>query len=182
MFITSINQFKGTSVISIQNNRITRQSFLKIGEKMEILNSFTTIFLLIVAWFVNEQIKIFIKERNTKVQKYEKAIQAIRCFYENKNNSEMIQNFLNNRDLLYLYASDEVITKISTFINTMYINNQNTADEQKHTAYREVIFSIRKDLFNKNILEFVLKIFHKKTKLKKEEYCLLKVSQQTIEK
>lgn len=134
----------------------------------------TAILIAILVWWLNERSKRQYDEYIRREKRYSALLQCLKGFYVGSSNPQKLkQEFLDQLDQCWLYCPDNVIRKGYDFLMTVHTNN-NVSDKEKENTLQEFILEIRKDLYGRGLF-WQLGPFSK-TKLKREDYKILKVN------
>lgn len=123
----------------------------------------------IIVWFLNERSKRIFEEYKRKEENYKRLLNSLKGFYINSFEPKLIDNFLNELNICWLYCSDEVLLAVYTFLERIHTEHK-CDDKDKEEALGKMIVAIRKDLISRKPL--------KKTKMTYEDYKTLKVNLQ----
>lgn len=104
-------------------------------------------FAAIVAWFFNERSKLTWEQYKRKEENYKELLRCIRGFYVSTQDSEIKSQFVQQSNLLWLYAPDHVIQAANTFLHKVQ-----TGAPDKELAFGEVVLLARKDLLSRKIV------------------------------
>ncbi|MBP9019659.1 MAG: hypothetical protein KBG04_07580 [Bacteroidales bacterium] len=124
-----------------------------------------TFFGSVLLWFLNEKNKRIYEEYVRKEKKYSALIRSLKGFYEGTCDPKLINEFLNQLNLCWMYCPDEVIKKGYNFLHMVQDRQQDRqqySEEDREKAIGELIIAIRKDLISRKLL--------KKTELKAEDF------------
>lgn len=114
-----------------------------------------------VSWLLNENSKRRHEDYIRKEQRYGSLLKSLKGFYEQSQNKELKEEFINQVNQCWLYCPDEVIQKAYFFLKTVH-TGANTSNTDKETALGELILAIRKDLYTHYPF--------RRTKLKPEDF------------
>ena len=117
--------------------------------------------IAILVWYLNASNKLEWEQYQRKENNYTELIKSIRGFYASTSDSDLKQKFIEQINLSWLYAPDEVIKKGYKFLETVQ-TGQRSSDQEKENALGDFILTIRKDLFCRKIT--------KDTKLVKSDF------------
>ena len=106
----------------------------------------------IIAWYNNEEGKRKQEIMKQKEERYLKMVSAFKAFGVYKNSDEktlLLQEFLDQLNLCWIYCPDEVIIKANLLVATMRRENKEKykpVDREK--AMGDFLLAIRKDIMN----------------------------------
>ena len=107
----------------------------------------------IIGYFV----KFFFDRRNLEIRRKEERyigmLKAIYGFYVESENKKLKQKFIDELNLAYLYASDEVIRSAQRFLEAIKVKPVPSTDEEKKNALGNLVISMRKDLKKRTSLK-----------------------------
>jgi len=110
-----------------------------------IISPFVALISGLVLWFFNEKGKRKTIIYTEKVRLYEKLLSSIGAIYEEGiDNPKLKQEFDNNYRVAWLYASKEVIEKLSEFLDTVRVNSTSSHEDADHSLDL-LVKAIRKD-------------------------------------
>ena len=101
------------------------------------------------AWWLNERSKRVQSEYLRKEEKYIQLIKSLEGFYESSRNRDLINQFLLELKLCWLYCPDDVIKKANKFLETVENKKNQFSEKDRELALGEFIISIRKDLISR---------------------------------
>lgn len=117
--------------------------------------------IAVITFALTERNKLKWEQYKRKEQSYATLIKSIRGFYVNSQDKELKSRFIEQLNLCWLYAPDEVIKKGYDFLSTIHTGQKST-DEVKESALGDFVATIRKDLLEQRIVT--------KTKLTGKDY------------
>ncbi|HPG40612.1 MAG TPA: hypothetical protein PLP19_15955 [bacterium] len=117
------------------------------------------------SWLFNERSKIQWEQYKRKEESYIALIRSVRGFYISTQDAKLRLKFLDQLNICWLYAPDEVIEKGYLFLETVH-KDAKKSDQEKETALGEFMLAIRKDILSRQILN--------KTNLKSSNFQHLK--------
>jgi hypothetical protein len=88
---------------------------------------------------------------------------------QEESNDSLRQIFLDTINLCWLHASDEVIKKANSFLESVQINSQ--TKDKCDVVFGELVVAMRNDIFSKTLF--------KRTELKGEDYKFLTVAKKS---
>ena len=104
----------------------------------------------IVAWFVNEQTKARAEQRLRREERYNELLRCLKGFYVHNQDGKLKGQFIDQVNLCWLYAPDEVIRRANGFFTMIDCNRKPLAtDEEKQSALADLVISIRKDMLSR---------------------------------
>lgn len=111
-----------------------------------------SIIVLVGGWYLNERSKRRHEEYKRKEERYLGLIRSISGFYVDSFSRELRTEFLNQRDICWMYCPDDIIRKANNFLSMVH-TDQKHSDEEKEKSVQELILAIRKDLVRKTKLK-----------------------------
>lgn len=115
----------------------------------------------IFTFFRTEKNKLKWEQYKRKEESYTTLIKALKGFYTQTENKELKDKFLEQLNLCWLYAPDEVIQKGYDFLMSVH-TTQKSLESEKEIALGNFVAAIRKDMLHQKIV--------KKTKLTGKDY------------
>jgi hypothetical protein len=107
----------------------------------------------IIAWFVNERRKVRWEQYQRKEERYKELLHCLKGFYVHSQNTDMKAKFIDQVNLCWLYAPDEVIRRANTFLETIMTSRIPLAkNEEKEKALGEFILAIREDMLSRRLV------------------------------
>jgi len=124
------------------------------------------IVVAIIVWVLNEMSKRKWEDYKRKEESYRNLLSSIKGFYAASNDVNLKQAFIDQLNICWLYAPDEVILKADQFLELVRVGDE-TPDSKKERekALGELVLTIRKDILSRKKT--------KKTKLKSDNFRLL---------
>lgn len=107
--------------------------------------------IAVITFTLTERNKLKWEQYKRKEESYATLIRSLRGFYINSQDKELKSKFVEQLNLCWLYAPDEVIKKGYTFLNTVHTDQKST-DEVKESALGDFVATIRKDLLEQKIV------------------------------
>ena len=141
---------------------------LELLFSFDFLKIIIPVITVILAWLLNERSKRRLEEFKRKEISYRKLLSTIKGYYEENNDDKLIEEFIEQVYLSWLYLPDDIINKIYKFIDTVHTDGKKFKSEDKTKASNELILSLRKDLISRKRV--------RKTKLKAENFRHLTIS------
>lgn len=123
------------------------------------------VFLAIIAWSLNERSELRWEQYKQKEESYRKLLESIRGFYASTRNADLRRDFLDELNMCWLYAPDDVINKGYRCLSTVH-KGSGKSDKEQELAFGDFIVAIRQDLLSGNIVN--------KTHLQAEDFKHLK--------
>lgn len=137
------------------------EGLLKILSSIDFWKIAAPALVAIVAWYLNERSKRKLEEYERKEESYKELLRTLRGFYVTGHDPELKSAFLDQVNLCWLYAPDEVIKRAYDFLSLVHTGVAAT-DEQKELAVGALVEGIRKDLISRKIV--------KKSKLEAKDF------------
>jgi hypothetical protein len=107
----------------------------------------------IIAWLVNERRKVRWEQYQRKEERYKELLYCLKGFYVHSQNSEMKAKFIDQVNLCWLYAPDEVIRRANIFLGTIMTSRIPLAkNEEKEKVLGEFILAIRQDMLSRRLI------------------------------
>ncbi len=116
-----------------------------------LLTVFGIVVPLIVAaitWALNERSNRASQQHRRKEESYRKLILSLRGFYEDTNDKSLMQGFVEQVNLCWLYAPDNVISVAYDFLKAVAVETEASQNAKKE-AIGKLILAIRQDLLGK---------------------------------
>lgn len=110
------------------------------------------VILVVVPWYLNEQSKLSWEQYKRKEENYKELIVSLKGFYVSNFDFELRQKFIEQLNVSWLYASDDVILTAYHFVSTVHTGNK-YSDEERERAVSDLVLAIRKDLLSKKIIK-----------------------------
>ena len=123
--------------------------------------------IAIGTFYKTEENKLKWEQYKLKEQSYTALIKSVKGFYVQTEDKELKNNFLEQLNLCWLYAPDDVIQKGYDFLMSVHTNEKHT-DKEKELLLGNFIVAIRKNMLDQKVI--------KKTKLTGENYKHLRVN------
>jgi len=120
-----------------------------------------------VGWFFNQKAQFENSQYVRREEAYRQLINSLRGFYVDTNNQQLRSQFLEQVNLCWLYAPDEVIEKSYAFLATVSAGSLATELEQQN-AVGKLILAIRQNMLYKDAVT--------ETKLTSEDFKHLKAN------
>jgi hypothetical protein len=122
----------------------------------------------ILAWYLNEREKLVWEQYKKKEENYKDLLRSSRGFLvkSSDDNKTLREDFLEQVNLSWLYASDDVIRKAYDFLGSVHQGSVKTS-EQREDLLRVLVHAIRQDLLARKPV--------KKTNLEPKNFQHLKV-------
>jgi len=108
------------------------------------------IIAVIVAWYLNERSKRKFEEYKRKEESYRKLLLSARGFYIATNDNDLKMEFINELNICWLYAPDEVIKEGNNFLFKLIEDNINTQEAER--SLKKLIEEIRKDIISRKLV------------------------------
>lgn len=124
----------------------------KIITSVEFWKIVTPAIIAIATWYSNEKSKRIQHEYERKEDRYKELLCNLRGFYASLNDPKLKTEFLNQLNLCWLYAPDEVIKKAYEFLGLVNTDAKSN-DSEKELALGELVVEIRKDLMARRIVK-----------------------------
>jgi hypothetical protein len=105
----------------------------------------------VVAWYWNERTKLVAEQFRRKEESYKELIRCLRGFYADSQDPKLKSDFLNQVNLCWLYASDDVIRKAYEFLGSVHTGAK-SSDEEKENFCRQLVHAIRSDILSRKPL------------------------------
>jgi hypothetical protein len=133
---------------------------------------------VVLGWLLNEKArrqaeldKRIFEQRKKKEESYRVLLKSSKGFSEGQENSEALKAaFLDELQICWLHASDEVIKKIYAFIDSVHVDANKQKQSQKEQLFSEMIAALRNDTLSHKLIE--------RSELKAKDYRLLKPNDQ----
>jgi len=107
----------------------------------------------ILAWVWNERSKRRFEQRKQKEKRYKELLRSLKGFYVGRLDSNLKNQFIDQVNLCWLYAPDEVIQKAHAFFATIQTQRVPLATEaEKERSLGELVMEIRKDMLNNRLI------------------------------
>jgi len=106
------------------------------------------LFVGILTWFLNERSKLSWEQYKRKEESYKQLVLSTKGFTLHSGSKELKDNFLDQLNVCWLYAPDDVIEKGYNFLDSVYVGAE-TTQQEKQDAMGDFILSIRKDLLTR---------------------------------
>ena len=100
----------------------------------------------VVGYFVKFYLEFRRLEYERKEQRYIGILKTMYGFYVGSEDKELKQKFINELNLAYLYASDDVIKSAQEFFETIKVKPVPSSDTEKKNALANLVMNMRKDL------------------------------------
>lgn len=126
--------------------------FTKILTSVEFWKIVAPAILAIATWYSNEKSKRIQHEYERKEERYKELLCNLRGFYSSLNDAKLKTEFINQLNLCWLYAPDEVIKKAYQFLGLVHTGTKSN-DIEKELAVGELVVEIRKDLMARKIVK-----------------------------
>lgn len=123
----------------------------KIFDILSSVDFWKIVFPLLIAifvWNLDSINRLKWEQYQRKENNYKELIKAVRGFYISTSDVELKQKFIEQINLSWLYAPDEVIMKAYKFLETVH-TGQISTDKEKEKALGDFVLSIRKDLLSR---------------------------------
>lgn len=101
----------------------------------------------IVAWFFNERSKLAWEQYKRKEENYKELLRCLKGFYVSTQDRDLKAKFVDQVNLLWLYAPDHVIQAANTFLEKVMSGAQD-----KELACGALVEAARKDLLARKIV------------------------------
>jgi hypothetical protein len=145
-------------------------------ELKDLVAAGTAIIIAVLTWFFNEQSKRSDDLYKQKDERYLALITSLKNFYvesptpepgdyelsEKKlKNQALVQEFMNQVHLCWLYCSDDVIRKAHGFLMAAYQDRDHSTHADTERAAGELMVAIRKDI-DRNSFDKLFRMWGKK--------------------
>ena len=154
-------------------------------ELTNILAAGGALILTIITWFFNEQSKRSDDLYKQKDARYLELVNSLKAFYvesptpepgdyelsdKKLKNKELIQEFMNQVHLCWLYCSDDVIRNAHAFLLAAQQHRDHSTHAETERAAGELMVAIRRDM-DRNSFDKLFRMWGKKrTKLTSEDF------------
>jgi hypothetical protein len=154
-------------------------------EIQDLLTAFSAVIIAMLTWFFNEQSKRADDLYKQKDSRYLELIQSLKSFYvesptpepgdyelsEKKlKNKQLLEEFMNQIHLCWLYCSDEVIRKAHGFLLAAQKDHDQRTHAETERAAGELMVAIRRDM-DRNSFDQLFRMWGKKnTRLTPEDF------------
>ncbi len=109
-------------------------------------------FIAIFTFFRTEKNKLKWEQYKKKEESYAMLIKTLKGFYSHVQENELKNKFLEQMNLCWIYAPDEVIKKGYDFLMSVHTNKKCT-DDEKELSLGEFVLAIRKDMLSQKLLK-----------------------------
>jgi len=106
----------------------------------------------VLAWFVNERSKLGWEQYKRKEENYKELLRCLRGFYEGAENADLKAKFLDQVNILWLYAPDDLIVNAYAFLETVQTGTV-TPVERRNAACGDLVAAVRRDLLHREIVK-----------------------------
>jgi len=119
------------------------------------------LFFATIMWFLNERSKLSWEQYKRKEESYKELLLAIKGFTKQEHSKELKEKYLDQLNICWLYAPDDVINKGYAFLDSVFIGAESNEKEcqEKLGAF---VLAIRTDILSRKCV--------KKTNLSKEKF------------
>jgi len=154
-------------------------------ELKDVIAALSAILIAILTWFFNEQSKRADNLYKQKDTRYLELISSLKSFYvesptpepgdyelsETKlKNKQLLEEFMNQVHLCWLYCSDEVIRKAHAFLLAAQKDRDHKTHAETERAAGELMVAIRRDM-DRNSFNQLFRMWGKKrTRLTSEDF------------
>lgn len=142
------------------------RKFLNKILSTEILKITIPVIIVITGWYFTEQSKIRWEQYQSKKESYQELIKNLSGFSRYQLNANKRQKFIDQINICWLYAPDEVIQKGYDFIRTVGDGSEKIANSEREQALSEFILTIRQDMLSRKIVKY--------TELKSDDFQYLR--------
>lgn len=130
------------------------RKFLNKILSTEILKITIPVIIVITGWYFTEQSKIRWEQYQSKKESYQELIKNISGFSRYQLNANKRQKFIDQINICWLYAPDEVIKKGYDFIRTVGDGSEKITNSEREQALSEFILTIRQDMLSRKIVKY----------------------------
>lgn len=130
------------------------RKFLNKNLSTEILKITIPVIIVITGWYFTEQSKIRWEQYQSKKESYQELIKNISGFSRYQLNANKRQKFIDQINICWLYAPDEVIKKGYDFIRTVGDGSEKITNSEREQALSEFILTIRQDMLSRKIVKY----------------------------
>jgi hypothetical protein len=145
-------------------------------ELKDLLAAGTAIILAVLTWFFNEQSKRSDDIYKQKDSRYLQLITSLKSFYiesptpepgdyelsaKKLKNKELLEEFMNQVHLCWLYCSDDVIRKAHAFLLAAQKDRDHSIHAETERAAGELMVAIRRDM-DRNSFDKLFRLWGKK--------------------
>lgn len=124
------------------------------------------IVVAIIVWVLNEISKRKWEDYKRKEESYRNLLSSIKGFYSASHDVNLKQAFIDQLQICWLYAPDEVILKADQFLELVRVGDETTdSKKEREKTLGELVLTIRKDILSRKKT--------KKSKLKSDNFRLL---------
>lgn len=142
------------------------RKFLNKILSTEILKITIPVIIVITGWYFTEQSKIRWEQYQSKKESYQELIKNLSGFSRYQLNANKRQKFIDQINICWLYAPDEVIQKGYDFIRTVGDGSEKITNSEREQALSEFILTIRQDMLSRKIVKY--------TELKSDDFQYLR--------
>ncbi|KAA0876358.1 hypothetical protein [Nitrincola tapanii] len=150
------------------------ESICKIASDIEFWKIMAPVLTVVVGWLLNEKArrqaeldKRIFEQRKKKEESYRILLKSSKGFSEGQEDAELLKlAFLDELQLCWLHASDDVIKKIYAFIDSVHTDSSEQIKAQKEHLFAEFVAALRNDTLSHKLIE--------RSDLKSKDYRLLK--------
>lgn len=130
------------------------RKFLNKILSTEILKITIPVIIVVTGWYFTEQSKIRWEQYQSKKESYQELIKNLSGFSRYQLNANKRQKFIDQINICWLYAPDEVIQKGYDFIRTVGDGSEKITNSEREQALSEFILTIRQDMLSRKIVKY----------------------------
>lgn len=135
--------------------RFLRTVLRTVGNIISSIEFWKVVFPLLIAifvWHLNQNSQRQWEQYKRKEESYKELVRNLRGFYVDFEDRELKQKFIEQVNLCWLYAPDDVIERAYDFLNSVYSGSGVTQEHHK-IAVGELMVTIRKDMLSGKIVQ-----------------------------